>query len=681
MFSKTDNHFNHNSSRQTAKQWSVLLVLFLVTLPLAIVAVYTSFGLFRDLHDFTLSRRKTIAFLVAATLKEKLDKVIDVGVSLSTQVEFQKSVENGRWDEAIKILERTPKDFIYIDRVSLFDAQGILRAATEPTPELLSVIGKDFSYRDYYQGVSKSWEPYVAEAIKPAVPLGYNLIPVAIPIKSETKKILGIMLLSIKLDTVAAWSKDIDVGPGGFVYIVDRKGRLVAHPTLIPAEDIVDFSSVPSVEKVLRGERGVEVIFNQIENEKRLTAYEPVLQYGWGAIVVQPTRTAFVERNKAVSRMAAIWALVIFAVGFFTYRLLYDKTAIRAQRDKERLLLDSIGDGVIAIDRDFHINSWNKSATALTGWKREEASGKPMREVVRFIRESDRKENIVFIEEAMLYGEQKLMEPNTLLIRKDGKEIPVGDSAAPVFNYAGKVTGAIIVFRDMSKEQEAQKIREEMVYQTIHDLRAPATAIKLVAENYSDAESLAKHPEMLKEGIELIKEANTRMLGLINSLLDSARNKTGMLKNERINMPGIIRGIVKELALAAARKNVKIEYVPQSNPSQVLANSERLKEIFSNLIDNAIKYNKEGGLVSIWHETEGNFVKTTIKDTGMGISAENLSQLFTPYFRVETPRQIQGTGLGLFIVKKFVEETSGLITVDSKIGEGTTFIISLPIAQ
>ena len=681
MFSKNENSFNHNSSAKKVRRLPIFLVLFLVMFPLIIAAVYTSLNLYSDLHDFTLSRRQAVAFLTAALMKEKLDRVIDVGISLSTRVQFQKLVEAKKWDEAIKIFERVPSDFSYIDRISLFDPQGILRAATQPTPEILSVIGKDFSYRDYYQGVSKNWEPYVAEAIKPAVPLGYNLVPVAIPIKSESGKILGMALLSVKLDTVASWGKSIDVGPAGFVYIADQKGHLVAHPTLLPAEDIVDFSSVPSVQKALKGEKGVEIVFNPVENEERLTAYESVPQYGWAAIVVQPTRTAFVERNKAVGRMAIIWTLVIVAVGFFTYRILRDRVLMKSQRDRERILLESIGDGVIAIDRHFDIISWNKSATTLTGWKREEALGKPMREVVRFIRESDKKEDIVFIEEAMLYGEQKAMESNTLLIRKDGTEIPVGDSAAPLFGSSGKVAGAIIVFRDVSKEREARKAREEMVAQIVHDLRAPSTAIMLAAELYSDPEALAKDPEAMKKGVEIIKEANTRMLGLINSLLDSARSKAGMTKGERMVLSDIIQSVLKEFAPAAARKSVKIEYVQPRDLPQVFAGPERLKEIFGNLIDNAIKYNKDAGTVTIAHQIEGGFVKTIVQDTGLGISAGNLTKLFTPYFRVDTQEQIQGTGLGLFTSKKFVEEAGGSITVDSKVGEGTMFTVSLPLAE
>ncbi len=304
-----------------------------------------------------------------------------------------------------------------------------------------------------------------------------------------------------------------------------------------------------------------------------------------------------------------------------------------------------------------------------------------MREVVRFIRESDKKENIVFIEEAMLYGEQKTMDQNTLLIRKDGTKMPTGDSAAPIFDSSGRVAGAIIVFRDTSKEYEAEKAKEEVIFQTVHDLRAPANAIKLAAENSQDAEFLSHNPEKLKESLGLIQEANTRMLSLVNSLLDSARSKTGIAKGERVTLPNIIRGVIKELTPAAGRKMVKIEYAPPQDLSQVFAHPERLKEIFSNFIDNAIRYNKDGGAVTIMHKVEADFVKTIVKDTGVGISAENLSKLYTPYFRVDGRQQVQGTGLGLFIVKKFVEEAGGSIVVDSKVGEGTTFSIFLPVAK
>lgn len=682
-----ENKSSNKVSKKAARQLPVFLTLCFVVLPLAAAAFYVSLGVFRDLQDFTFSRRQTIAFLIAATMQEKLDRVVDIGTSLSTRVQFQKLIEAGKWDEAITILEKVPKDFPYIARLALFDPKGVLMAVTPLTPEISAVIGQDFSYRDYYQGVSKNWEPYIAEAIKPAVPLGYNLVPAAIPIKSVAGKVLGVLLLNIKLDTVAEWVRTIDVGPAGFVYIVDQKGHLIAHPTLSSGEDIVDFSSVPSVRNVLKGERGVEVIFNQIENEKRVTAYEPVPRYGWGVVVVQPTRTAFVERNREVRRMAAVMALVILAVGFFTGRLLRNRAVMRAQRDSERTLLESIGDGVFAIDRSFYITKWNRAAGILTGYGDKEALGKPMREIVKFISESDRKENIVFIEEAMLYGEVRVMEVHTLLMRKDGSEIAVGDSAAPVFDDAGRVVGAIIVFRDVSKEHELQekekelkKLKDEFLFRTVHDLRAPANAVRLVLENFKEEGGIEKYPQ-LKEDYGLIQEANSRMRDLVENLLKVASGEKRELvpKKDVINLVGLVGAILKEAAPASAKKRVTIAYTPETTPS-VIGDEESLKEVFANLIDNGIKYNNDGGTLAVSHAVAGSFLKTAIQDTGKGISPEGLAKLFTPYFRGDVGKETPGTGLGLYIVKGLVEKMGGTVKVASQVGEGTTFTVSMPIA-
>lgn len=679
MSSKAANSLNHNSSLKTAKKLPAFLVLFLVISPLLIAAFYTSFELFRDLHNFTLSRRQAIAFLAASTLKERLDRVTDVGVSLSTRVRFQKLVESGEWNEAIKIMESVPKDLPYIARVALFDPQGTLWAATPLTPEILAVVGKDFSYRDYYQEVSKNWKPYVAEAIKPAVPLGYNLIPVAIPIKSGADKILGILLLNITLDTVAVWSKNIDVGPAGFVYIVDQKGHLVAHPILLPAEDIVDFSSVPAVQKVLKGERGVEVLFNPIENEERVTAYEQVPQYGWGVVVVQPSRTAFVERNKAVGRMAAIWALIIFAVGFFTYRLLRDKTIMRAQRDREKLLLESVGDGVIAIDRHWNIIAWNKAAATLTGWSKEEALGKPFRTIVKLLRERDRKENITFIEETMLFGEPRPMENNTLLIRKDGSEFYVGDMAAPVLGN-GKVAGAIIIFRDVSKEKELEKMRDEFSSLATHQLRNPVTVIKGYSQMLLEAGGLAKEQ---KSNLEAIRQAANSLSELVNAMLNVSRIELGSfaINPEPAYLPDIADEVLKEISPQAESKKLTVAKNYDKALTSINADIKLMQAVFRNLLSNAVKYTPQNGRVELKIEKQEKDALIKVSDTGYGIPKDQQPKVFSRFFRADNiiDKEPEGTGLGLYIVRSIIEQAGGRIWFESEENKGTTFYVTIPL--
>lgn len=666
-----------HSSEKTAKQLPAFLILLFVLLPLLIIAVYTSLQTFRDLHQFTLSRRQTIAFLTAATTQERLEKIIDVGTSLATRVQFQKLIESGKWDEAVKIMESVPKHFPYIERVALFDPNGIVMAVTPLTSEIAAVIGKDFSYRDYYQGVSKNWEPYVAEAIQPAVPLGYNLVPVAIPIQSESGKILGILLLNLKLDTITAWSKTIEVGPAGFVYIVDQKGHLIAHPTLLPAAEIVDFSSVPAVQKALREERGVEILFNPIENEQRLSAYEPVPRYGWGVVVVQPTRTAFIERNETTIRMVAIWVLVIFAAGFFTYRLLRDKNIIAAQRDKERILLKSIGDGVVAIDRQWNIILWNPAATLISGYTEQEALGKPLRDILKFMRMSDRKENIVFIEDAIVRGETRQLENETVLIRKDGSEIPVGDSASPIFDQGGRIMGAIIIFRDVSQERERQALRSDFAYAS-HQLRTPVNQALWTIETAQGAKGI----EEMREAMRIAYLSVRSVQKLVSQLLEVSEIDQGTIsqKKETIKVTDVFEGVIKDITIETKARNVTLSIEPISAVAGIETDPKMLKRILTEVLENAVYYNTANGKVHVKVTIQQNDVFTEISDTGIGIPESQKALVFTKFFRGSNiPPEMVGAGLGLYIAKNYVQLLGGKIWFKSEEKKGTTFSILLPI--
>jgi len=303
----------------------ILAILLAIISPVILISAFSYIRAYRDLTDATLSRRQAIAYLTAATLKGNLDRLIDIGTSLATRVRFRQLIGEGKWDEAVKILRSIPKDFPFIDRLFLSDVNGTLMA---DTPELPEVKGRNFASRDWYRGVSSKWEPYISEVYKRAAEPRLNVVTVAIPIKTEHQKILGILILQVRLDTLFEWTKGIDVGPLGFAYFVDKNGHVAAHPSFSPQGEIVDYSKVPAVQKVLQGKRGVEIAFNPVEREERIAAYEPVPGYGWGVIAQQPTLTAFVARDSnlrgiliaygSISLLSAVLAYLI--VRAFTER-------------------------------------------------------------------------------------------------------------------------------------------------------------------------------------------------------------------------------------------------------------------------------------------------------------------------------------------------------------------------
>jgi len=269
-------------------RWSYSIVLLLACAAVIMTAAQSYRAIDRELTDIALSRRASVAQLASSTLSEKFERLVDVGISLATRVRFGQLVAAGRWGEAMEVLRAVPRDFPFVDRLVLFDVGGTLKADIPEQPE---VKGKNFSYRDWYQGVSRDWRPYLSTVYRRAAAPQFNVFAVAVPIHKENGEVAGILLLQTRLDTYFEWTREVEVGTGGFVYVVDRKGRVAFHPKFPAQGEIADFTAVPVVQRVLRGERGIEIAYDPIEKEEAISAYAPVPKYGWGVIVRQPTRT------------------------------------------------------------------------------------------------------------------------------------------------------------------------------------------------------------------------------------------------------------------------------------------------------------------------------------------------------------------------------------------------------
>jgi signal transduction histidine kinase/CheY-like chemotaxis protein len=237
-------------------------------------------------------------------------------------VQFRKLVSEGQWQEAMQILQSVPIDFLFIDRVFLADPEGTLMA---DVPALPGVRGQNFALRDWYQGVSRTWRPYISEVYKRAAEPHYNVLAVAIPVKAEEPKIVGILVLQVRLETLLMWSNTIEGDASDLVSFVDTKGHIASHPKFPPQGDIVDFSSLSVVQKVLQGHGGVERLFNPIENEEVLVAYAPVGKYGWGALAQQSTATAFVAQKSNLQFMLVVYSFIFllnFALVYIILRVI-----------------------------------------------------------------------------------------------------------------------------------------------------------------------------------------------------------------------------------------------------------------------------------------------------------------------------------------------------------------------
>lgn len=654
--------------------FSHFLFYFLFILPLLLISAGSLMSQYRSLTDMALERRDQISYLAATTITENLNNLVNLGVSLATRVRFRELIAAGDWEGAVAILESVPKDFPIIERVFLADPNGVLHADYPAIPE---VRGQNFSDRDWYKGVSQNWQAYVSGVYRRAARPQYNVVAIAVPIRSAVNEVIGVLVLQIKLDSLFAWMEGLSLGETGFAYIVDQTGKVVVHPKFPPQAEIIDLSNVSVVAMLLEQKEGVSVTYNQIEQEERLTAYRPVEKYGWGVVVQEPTTSAFADRSREIRKLSILYGVFVLFGLFFAYLIVKMIHRINHYRQQEKIMLESIGDGVVAIDRAWNVVVWNKSAAEITGWSAGEIIGRPLRDFVKFIRERDRAENIAFIEEAMLFGKAGKIVDNTIIVRKDGIEISVGDSAAPIFDSAGKVSGAIIVFRDVSKEKESRTLKSDFAYAS-HQINTPVTKVLWNLESALEESD----PVRLKEKLNLAYISAKSIQKLTGQLyvVSEIDQKIVAPKFEDIKLVDLVGDVLKFAQEKCQECGVSVEVEPVSPVLGIKTDSKLLKRALSEIIENALVYSKRGGKVNLKTNLRDSEMTFAVFDTGIGITEEQKPLVFTKFFRGNNfdTTQIVGAGLGLFIAKSYVQLLGGKIWFESD-KAGTIFFISLPI--
>jgi len=251
---------------------------------------------------------------------------------------------------------------------------------------------------------------------------------------------------------------------------------------------------------------------------------------------------------------------------------------------------------------------------------------------------------------------------------------------SPVITASGEFLGAVAVFRDVSQEMEVNRAKTAFVSEVAHELRAPLTSIKgyvdLILEDQDY--SLAEIYEMLG----MVQSSSDRLSHLITDLLDVSRIEAGKVqfRQQPVDLVTAINGTTLTFQGQADAKQLELSlFVPDDLPL-ILGDRDRVIQVLTNLVSNAIKYTPDGGQVLVSAQAQKNMVRVDVADSGIGISPADQQRLFEKFFRADHPavRQVPGTGLGLSIVKNIVEMHGGRLWVDSELGAGSTFSFTLP---
>ncbi|TEU01996.1 sensor histidine kinase [Candidatus Woesebacteria bacterium] len=354
--------------------------------------------------------------------------------------------------------------------------------------------------------------------------------------------------------------------------------------------------------------------------------------------------------------------------------------AVTKEKNKIDAILQSLHDGVFVIDNNFNVILYNEAATVISGFSFHEIIGRKFFEILKFVHEKDGKTDDNFIKDTIRKGKVHKTESATLLIGKDGKRIDVGSSAAPLEDKQGRITGCVVVFRDITKEKETSRMKDEFINIAAHDLRTPATAIKGYLSMLMEGDA----GEFSEEASDMLKnayEGNERLINLIDDFLTVSRVEKGKIEivPKKTDLTKLVETSIKELKGQAKEKGLTLEYQKAKLPP-VYADEERTIELLNNLIGNAIKFTDKGG-VTVYHETDGKEIVTNIVDTGPGISKEMKMFLFQKYRRGGGRSNVTGLGLGLYISRLIIEGSGGRIWARSEEGKGATFSFSLRIVK
>lgn len=242
------------------------------------------------------------------------------------------------------------------------------------------------------------------------------------------------------------------------------------------------------------------------------------------------------------------------------------------------------------------------------------------------------------------------------------------------------IRGSVAVLRDMTEERKLDKLRKDFIANVSHELRTPISML----QGYSEAiiDDIAGTEEEKREMAKIIYDESLRMGRLVNELLDLARMESGHidLNLEKLPVSAYFNRIIRKFSGVSMEHGVKLDLEISDTDDMMLIDADRMEQVLTNLIDNAIRHTVEGGSVTISVESLQNGFQISVKDTGSGIPEEDLPFIFERFYKADKARTRgrAGTGLGLGIAKNIVEAHRGYISAQSKLGEGTTFSFFIP---
>jgi two-component system, NtrC family, sensor histidine kinase KinB len=425
-------------------------------------------------------------------------------------------------------------------------------------------------------------------------------------------------------------------------------------------------------------QRRAPLALEDAAGDERLAAADPILGAGYAAFLGVPlgahdgavngVLAVYARRPRAWrdEEVEALQALAGNASAALANAELYQRVAL--ERERSFAILANIADGIVAADRDGRVVLWNRAAEKITGVPQEEAVGHtPLQVLGRDLQ----------TEGPAPTGDRLVS------ILRGGEEVWLSVTEAVMRDPSGAVAGRIYAFRDISADRLVEQMKSDFVSTVSQELRRPLTSI------YGFAETLLRRDVLFGEDeraifLGYIASESERLTEIVDALLNVARLDTGDLQ---VNLASVEVGPVVSDVVGSFEDGDELHDFVLDLPDEAVtaeADPDKLRQVLSVLVDNAIKYSPQGGTVTVAAQRRDDAVELSVADEGIGIPAAEQDRIFRKFYRGDAPASREatagGTGLGLFIAQGLVSAMGGRIWVTSSEGEGSRFAFELPLA-
>jgi len=631
-----------------------------------------------------------------------------------------------------RLLASAAQEHAAIRRLSWVDPRGRVVASSEP-----AAVGLDFGDRPYFQEVAQGREWVVSDLL---LEQDQATFFVARGIRDERGALRGVVLAAVDPDGLGSLFP-VERAEEGAIAIIDRQGRGVYRypgPELSWGERNWILTQ-PIIGRALAGEEAQGTIVAAVDGRERLVGLAPIRSIGWAASAKRPEAEAMAPVLRGflrdlgllliVSAGAILAALAVsrsftrpishlreHAISFARGELggraeiagpreleqldeafhrmaaeirLREEEGARALREAQRrtaeldVVISSIADGLVIYGPAGEIVRMNSAAEEVLGYSPDERA-KPLEERAELVR-VETTDGEPFPEEDLpvaraLRGEtvQGVIEA---VHPKPDRTVWLSVSSAPIRAVDGRLLGAVTTFTDITAQHELQEQREDFIRTISHDLRSPLTIVQGHAQFLQLTLGKSSLGSAAQRSLDVIVASARHMNNMIRELVDSVRLESGQLTlNPRpVDLLQAVLDLRERLSGVAEAERIQVES-PDDLPS-VSADPDRLERILTNLLTNSLKYSAPGSQVTVALAPTDGEVVVSVSDQGPGIAPEDLPHLFERFYRGNHSHDgREGLGLGLYITKGLVEAHGGRIWAESRVGEGSTFSFTLPVA-